>query len=415
MKAQILSTGDEILLGDLVDTNSGFLCGRLRQAGISVIRVSAVGDNLELIAQSLVGISKEADLCLVTGGLGPTPDDLSAAACARALDQDLVLNSQALSSMEAYFEKRGFELTKDNKKQAMLPGSAGVLVNQRGTAPGFYAKIGKCLFFFMPGVPSEMKFMFDNMVLPRLQEAFNLDLSLYIERLMVFGLGESMVGAKLRAFSDLFPGIRLGFRAGFPCVEVKLVMQQQDADAKEKMARAKAWAAEQLEGRVFSLEGLTLQEEVGRLLRQRGQTLAVAESCTGGLISNWITDVAGSSDYFLFSGITYSNEAKVHILGVSPKTLETHGAVHEKTALAMAKGVKKAGGADWAVSTTGVAGPGGGTDEKPVGTVCIGVAGPGTELARRFHFTFGLRERNKRIFGATALNLLRRQILKSRV
>ncbi|WP_022668714.1 CinA family nicotinamide mononucleotide deamidase-related protein [Desulfospira joergensenii] len=416
MIAQILSTGDEILLGDLVDTNANFLCDRLKQANIHVKKLSAVGDDLDLIVETLKQISRDTDLCLVTGGLGPTQDDLSSEACARAAGEERVFNEEAGSSMEVYFKKRGFELTQENQKQALLPASAGVLVNHHGTAPGFYMRINQCLFFFMPGVPSEMKLMFENVVLPRIQKEFDLDIHLVIERLTLFGLGESMVGARLKAFSDLFPGIRLGFRASFPCVEVKLVMSDTGTrtrpESLEKMARAKAWAVEQLEGKVFSLTGSSIQAEVGRILRDNKLTLAVAESCTGGLISNWITDVAGSSDYFLFSGITYSNEAKVRILQVSLKTLEEHGAVHEETALEMARGARKAAGSDWAVSTTGIAGPGGGSDEKPVGTVCIGVAGPKISLAKRFHFTFDNRDRNKKIFAATALNFLRRQLLK---
>lgn len=417
MIAQVLSTGDEILLGDLVDTNANYLCDKLKQANIPVTRISAVGDDLDLISSDLLRISRDTDLCLVTGGLGPTRDDLSAEALAKALGEELKLNPQALSSMEAYFKKRGFELTQENKKQAMLPTSAGVLVNRNGTAPGFYARINQCLFFFMPGVPSEMKLMFETEVLPRMEQEFDLDTDLLIERLILFGMPESMVGARLKEFPRLFPGIRLGFRASFPCIEVKLVKPAAGKDSlsgiREKMSQAKTWAVEQLEGRVFSTEGLTLPEEVGRILREKKQTLAVAESCTGGLISNWITDVAGSSDYFLFSGITYSNGAKVNVLQVSSKTLDEHGAVHETTALEMALGAKKAARADWGVSTTGIAGPGGGSDEKPVGTVCIGVAGPGVSLARRFHFKIDQRDRNKKIFAATALNLLRRQLLKN--
>lgn len=417
MIVQILSTGDEILLGDLVDTNANFLCNRLRQANIPVTRITAVGDDLALIASDLLRISRDTDLCLVTGGLGPTRDDLSAQALAKALGQELKLNPQALSSMEAYFAKQGFALTQENQKQAMMPESAGVLINANGTAPGFYARIGRCLFFFLPGVPAEMKPMFETQVLPRMEQEFALDTDLLIERLTLFGMPESVVGARLKSFSRLFPGIRLGFRATFPCIEVKMVIsvpkRAGGPEIREHLFRAKAWAVEQLEGRVFSLDGLSLPEEVGRILGKKKLTLAVAESCTGGLISSWITDVAGSSDYFLFSGITYSNEAKVRILQVSPDTLEEHGAVHETTALEMALGARKAVGSDWAVSTTGIAGPGGGSDEKPVGTVCIGLAGPGLALARRFHFRFDQRDKNKKIFAATTLNLLRRQLLKN--
>ncbi len=409
MIAQILSTGDEILLGDLVDTNASFLCDRLKQAGIPVNRMFTVGDDLNLIRQSLDQISRQADVCLVTGGLGPTQDDLSAQACALAASEDLKLNQTAYASMEVYFEKRGFILSEDNKKQAMLPESARVLVNQWGTAPGFSVKINQCRFYFMPGVPSEMKQMCDAVVMPMIKTELGLDTDLLIERFTVFGLAESRVGTKLKEFNRRFPGIRLGFRASFPVIEVKLIMA---GDDQEKLSRAKSWAVEQMEGKVISLEGKSLPEAVGDLLREKKQTLAVAESCTGGLISNWITDVAGSSDYFLFSGVTYANQAKTRVLGVKEDTLAACGAVHEQTALEMALGAKQAAGSDWAVSTTGIAGPGGGSDEKPVGTVCIGLAGPGGAFSKRFVFKFDDREKNKKIFGATALNLLRKEVLK---
>jgi len=176
------------------------------------------------------------------------------------------------------------------------------------------------------------------------------------------------------------------------------------------MDTAREWAILRLENKVISQKGQRLEQEVGRLLKEKKNTLAIAESCTGGLISNLVTDVAGSSDYFLFSAITYSNDAKIKILGVAQKTLEAHGAVHEQIALEMALGAKKAGNADWGISTTGIAGPGGGTADKPVGTVCIGIAGPGIETAKRYTFNFGNRARNKKMFAATALELLRRQL-----
>ncbi len=409
MIAQILSTGDEILLGDLVDTNASFLCDRLKQAGITVNQMATVGDDLNLISQNIDRISRQADICLVTGGLGPTQDDLSAQACALAANEVLTLNQEAYASMEVYFEKRGFVLSEDNKKQAMLPASARVLVNQWGTAPGFSVKINQCRFYFMPGVPTEMKQMCDAVVMPMIKAALGRDTDLLVERFTVFGLAESRVGAKLKEFNRKFPGIRLGFRASFPIIEVKLIMAGGDL---QKLSLAKTWAVEQMEGKVISLEGKSLPETVGDILRQKHQTLAVAESCTGGLISNWITDVAGSSDYFLFSGVTYANQAKTRVLGVKEETLVNHGAVHEQTALEMALGAKQAAGSDWAVSTTGIAGPGGGSDEKPVGTVCIGLAGPGISFSKRFVFKFDDREKNKKIFGATALNLLRKEVLK---
>jgi nicotinamide-nucleotide amidase len=421
--AEILSTGDEVLLGDIVDTNSQFLCEKLKESGIAAARITAVGDEVSEISLALEQIAKRADICLVTGGLGPTADDLTALGCAMAAKEELVLNQKALETMEVYFEKRGFEMTPNNQKQAMLPESAGVLVNHNGTAPGFYFSLGQCRFFFMPGVPSEMKLMFEDEIKPRLLEISGFTGKILIERLTIFGLGESRAGALLEGFEDEFPGMRLGFRANFPFIEVKIVCFRESGPLKNesskngslenRLTEARNWAVDHLENKVVSREGLSLEQEVGRLLKEKKFTLALAESCTGGLIANLVTDVAGSSDYFLFSGVTYSNEAKMNILNVEQSTLAAHGAVHEQTALEMAKGVRLAANADWGISTTGIAGPTGGTDEKPVGTVCIGIAGPGLGKAKRYTFNFGDRAKNKKMFAATALEVLRRNLINS--
>lgn len=439
MIAEILSTGDEVMLGDLVDTNSAYLCDRLKQLGILVSRITARGDDVEAVSETILHISRRAGICLVTGGLGPTSDDITAQACAKAAEQTLVLHPGAYESMKTYFARRGFALTPENEKQALLPAKADVLKNTHGTAPGFCFQLNQCLFFCMPGVPSEMKQMMETQVVPHITKVFGLTPNLYIRRLTVFGMPESQVGALLKDFNDLFADIRLGFRASFPTIEVKLVFDstgfcpenqkifdssiqvdstiqgEKDLDAEKTDPRAyfeKAghWVVRQLGKKVVSLTGLSLEAEVGRLLKQRGQTLAVAESCTGGLISHLITEVPGSSDYFLLSAVTYANAAKIKVLGIASETLETHGAVHEKTAREMAQGARQVSGADWAVSTTGIAGPGGGPTEKKVGTVCIGLAGPGVADARQYHFTFDDRSRNKKIFAAMALEVLRRQL-----
>ena len=412
MIAEILSTGNEVLLGDIVDTNSSYLCRRLKEIGITVAGITAVGDDVETICRRLQRIAGRADVCLVTGGLGPTQDDVTAEACAAAAGTELALDNRALASMEVFFAMRGYEITPANRKQAMLPAGADVIENNWGTAPGFGMTIKACRFFFMPGVPSEMTAMFRARIRPQLSEMTGDAGEINVQRLMVFGLGESAVGERLDGFDERFPGIHLGFRARFPLIEVKLVAGGDDGPEPD-MAGAKDWIAVQLGSKVISHEGLTLAEETGRLLARAGQTLSVAESCTGGLIANMITDVPGASDYFLFSATTYANSAKTDILGVGAQTLIDHGAVHEETAREMAAGARRAGRSDWAVSTTGIAGPAGGTDEKPVGTVCIGVAGPDGASARRFVRNMGDRGRNKQIFAAIALEMLRRELAKA--
>ncbi|MCK5099963.1 MAG: nicotinamide-nucleotide amidohydrolase family protein, partial [Desulfobacteraceae bacterium] len=271
-----------------------------------------------------------------------------------------------------------------------------------------------CLFFFMPGVPSEMKIMFKKEIKKVLVSKFSLFDDILIERLTVFGLPESKVGALLKEFKIKFPIIRLGFRADFPVIEVKIILSdsgKNKAEARSDIEAGKQWVILQLDNKVVSKKGLTIAREVGQLLTQQKKTLAIAESCTGGLISNMVTDVAGSSDYFLFSGITYSNDAKMNILNVPKKTIIDFGAVHEQTALEMAQGARLRACADFAISTTGIAGPGGGTEEKPVGMVCIGLSGPAVSMAKTYSFSFGDRGRNKKIFAMMALELLRRHLV----
>ncbi len=413
MIVHIVSTGDEVLLGDIVDTNSAHLCRAMKEMGFHVQKITAVGDDVEKIASVVKDISSCADICLVTGGLGPTSDDVTALACSRAGEVALEMDQEALVSMKSFFLKRGYELDKDNEKQAMLPVASKMMTNHNGTAPGFYIQINQCLFFFMPGVPKEMKLMLEKEIKPILNQRFRLDHEILIERLTVFGLGESRTGSLLNGFHENFPDIQLGFRADFPVIEVKMVLQgaSQENEAAAKMLKAKQWAIERLENKIVSEKGLTIAEEVGQLLAAQKKTLAIAESCTGGLISSMVTDVPGSSDYFLFSGVTYSNDAKMNILGVQKKTLMDHGAVHENTAREMAEGVRLKAGADLGISTTGIAGPGGGTVEKPVGMVCIGLAGEGFSMAKTYWFSFDDRAMNKKMFAMTALALLRRHLL----
>lgn len=415
MITEILSTGDEVRSGAIADSNAAYIAQKIEgEAGLSVSRHSCVGDDLKGIADILKEIGARADIALVTGGLGPTGDDLTSEAAALAAGVYLKLNDTALSQMEAFFKKRNYTLNPSNRKQAVLPEGAEVLYNPVGTAPGFALKIGNCLFFFMPGVPSEMKRMLSDRVMPRIAELQGKHRHFCaVKTLSTFGLPESAVGERLSGLTEAVPGIRLGLRAVFPEIQVKLYAEgDSQAFMDTCIEKAVQWVLQQMGDKVFSLDGSSMEAVIGSLLKQKNATLAVAESCTGGLISHRITDVPGSSDYFLFSGVTYSNEAKIKVLGISPDTLGQYGAVHEETAKEMALGVKRLTGSTYGLSTSGIAGPGGGTDEKPVGTVCIGIAAPGEVFARKFHFSFGIREMNKTVFAVTAMELLRRELLK---
>jgi nicotinamide-nucleotide amidase len=413
MFAEILATGDEIRSGALIDSNSAYIAEKLEEIGIPVTRHSCVGDDFEALVSILKEISIRVDVCLVTGGLGPTADDLSSEAAAYAAGEALELDSKALSDMEAFFRNRKREMPVSNRKQAMLPRTAKTMYNPVGTAPGFSLKIGTCVFFFLPGVPLEMKHMLSHEVLPRIEKMSGaLKKHCLVRNISTFGLTESATGEKIAGLADDFPDIKLGLRAKFPEIHVKLYLNGQDLPAMErKLASASEWILNRLGRHVLSLEGASMQAVVGDLLRKRADTVAVAESCTGGRIANWLTDVPGSSDYFLFSGVTYSNHAKVKVLGVSSDILKKYGAVHEETAKAMAQGARLVSGATYAISTTGIAGPAGGSDDKPVGTVCIGLATPEKTEGKRFYFPFGQRSMNKSIFGMAALNMLRKELL----
>jgi nicotinamide-nucleotide amidase len=285
--------------------------------------------------------------------------------------------------------------------------------NPVGTAPGFTMEIGKTHFFFLPGVPNEMRRMMTDQVLPRIRKRQGAEAGRDLTRVLsTFGLGESEAAQRLSNFDSRFPELRLGYQAKFPGVLLKVYGGEGDpAVISRNIDEGVAWICGKLGKRVVSLEGRPLEEVVGHLLAKRHETLAVAESCTGGLISHLVTNVPGSSDYFLFSGVTYANTAKTGVLGVSTETIEKYGAVHEETVKEMAAGARKAAGATYGLATSGIAGPEGGTDEKPVGTVCIGIATPDGLSAERRLYTFGDRFLKKQIFAAAALDMLRNHLL----
>jgi competence/damage-inducible protein CinA-like protein len=412
MNVEILITGDEIRSGAVIDRNSAHIAMTLEEAGFNVVRHTCVGDNVEDLVLILQEIGSRSDAALVTGGLGPTQDDLTAQAAATSVGVDLVLNLPALHGVESYFKIRNRMMPDSNKKQAMLPKGADLILNPVGTAPGFMLKINRCMFFFLPGVPFEMQRMLSDTVLTQLEKLrgsiseFNM-----VKTISTFGLTESAAAERVSGISRIFPEITLGFRAKFPEIQIKLYGRGKDKEAlNQRMVKAGAAVIEEIGDNVFSEDENPIEAVVGRLLLKQNATLAVAESCTGGLISHLLTNVPGSSDYFLFSGVTYSNEAKKKVLGVSSKVLERYGAVHEKTAKEMAAGVRRMAESDYGLATSGIAGPDGGTDEKPVGTVCIGLATRRSILGFRYLFQFNSRWRNKKIFAMKALDVLRRHL-----
>jgi len=415
MIIELLVTGDEILTGAVADTNSAHISQALNDIGRSVVRHSCVGDDMKHLVSTLQEIAIRADVAIVTGGLGPTSDDITAEAAAKSAGVELVLNRSALRSVEDYFKTRNRPTSASNKKQAMLPLGSEAIHNPVGTAPGFTIRIEKCLFYFLPGVPFEMHRMLSDSVLPSI-ETLHRGVHEFrkVQTLSTFGLTESATGERMKGFSTEFPEIKLGFRAKFPEIQIKLYASGTDRETIDiRMNKATESVLKTMGKNVFSVDGRSMEAVIGELLTESKGTLAVAESCTGGLISHMLTNVPGSSEYFLFSGITYSNDAKTKILDVAPEVLKRFGAVHEKIAEKMAAGVRQIVGATYGLAVTGIAGPGGGTDDKPVGTVCIGLATARTAQGFRFYFPFNNRSRNKKIFAMKALDILRRELVGS--
>ena len=413
--AQIVSTGDEVLTGTVVDSNAAYIAEALLESGLQVTRHTTVGDDADRLKQLLSEIGAQADIAVVTGGLGPTVDDITARAAADAAGEPLVENASALASIEAFFNRFSRSMNPSDAKQAFLPASATPILNRSGTAPGFRMRIGRCMFFFLPGVPREMKTMMTEMVIPAIMENhIPPDRRRYCreKRFSVFGLPEAEVNQRLILPSKQFEGVILGMLARFPIIIVKLSAFGRDTDALDRRIGEAALKVKEALGRyIFSDSGDSMEAVVAQLLRKNRSTVAVAESCTGGLVSDRLTNVAGSSDYFLMSAVTYANETKTVILGVAAETIEAHGAVSEQTAKEMASGIRRISGADYGVATSGIAGPAGGTDEKPVGTICTAVAGPERVVSSRHVLPFRDRAANKEIFAHVALEMLRRELL----
>ncbi|HEX2385414.1 MAG TPA: competence/damage-inducible protein A [Candidatus Binatia bacterium] len=400
-KVIILSTGDELTTGKVVDTNSAHIAERVFSLGLDVVAVLKVGDTKERLLWALDEALKRGDLVIGTGGLGPTADDLTTAVVAEYFGVGVRTDEGVADALKRRFEARGFPWTENNLKQAVFPEGAAIVPNPVGTAPGFrIARDGKTLIW-LSGVPREMEAMLKQTVLPWIAEASGAG-EVSVATFKINGLTESKLDDLVKSVT-LPPEGRFSFRAHFPDLTLKLTMRRGNAG---NFAELTNQIRQVLGAHVYAEGDVTLEEVAGKLLREKGWSLALAESCTGGVIAARITRIPGSSEYFKSSVVSYSNESKMHFLGVKESTLKEHGAVSRETAVEMAEGALRASAADIALSTTGVAGPGGGSEAKPVGTVWIGLARRGSSEARLFKFSG---DRDRVINGAaqSALNWLR--------
>jgi nicotinamide-nucleotide amidase len=387
MTCALLSIGTELTRGELVNSNAAWLASSLTAIGFEVLEHDVVDDDREHIVATLKRLASLVRVVVVTGGLGPTTDDVTTDAVARCLGVSLERDAASHEHIRRRLEKFGRTMSDANAKQADFPAGAVILPNPVGTAPGFMVRIGSCDAYFLPGVPNEMKRMFDEQVVTRVRPLA--PSTLVQSRLRLFGLPESLVGEKLAGVEQDFVGATIGYRAHFPEVEVKVLARGGSHAAASRLCEAAtAEVRARLTTYVYGEADDTFAGVVGRALRTRGWTLAIAESCTGGLVGSLLTAEPGASDFLLLDAVTYANSAKSRILGVDEETIRWHGAVSPEVATAMVAGARRVSGADLALSLTGVAGPSGGSEQKPVGTVYIALARPDGTIDVR-HRLFG--------------------------
>lgn len=390
--------------GSTVDTNAAWLCAELKERGFTAGWVTVVGDELPGIRDALIQAAARAPVVICTGGLGPTSDDLTTEAAGLAFGRSVAERPDALAQIEARYRVRNRPMPPANRKQALLPEGAILLENQWGTAPGYWLDVGgerAARLYFLPGVPSEMKKMFSHHVLPDLIARYQLP----PKRTVLFrcvGLAESEAAQRMAGMDG--PGVTVGYRAHLPEIHVKLHLDP-GVEAEPLIAETR----KRLGAYVFTVDGGPLAAVVGEKLQARGQTVATAESCTAGRIAADLTTVPGASAWFVGGAVVYSNAEKVRQCGVNPELIDEQGAVSEPVARALAEGIRTRTGATWGIGATGVAGPGGGTPDKPVGTVHLAVAGPSGTTHRRLQLPFD-RARNLQMTAALALDMLRREL-----
>jgi nicotinamide-nucleotide amidase len=410
MRAVLISTGDELTTGRTLDTNANYLSDQLVAVGVDVVSMVVVGDYPERIAWAWRTALEQADLIICTGGLGPTADDLTTETVAKVAGQPLVMDQAVADRIRQMFAAMGRTMPENNLKQALFPANATIIPNAMGTAPGFRLEIatphGPCHCVVLPGVPREMKAMVADQVLPWLRELRSGSDEYRSHSFQTFGISESALDELVAGAVDPADG-RIAFRAAFPQISVRVTVHAPSSEVDQRLAIAAAKLRERLGPYCYGEGNATMEAVVGELLSRAGVTIAVAESCSGGLIGHRLTDVPGSSRYLLADVVAYSNAVKQSLLGVQSATLERHGAVSCEVAEEMARGARHLVGATLGLSTTGIAGPDGGTPDKPVGTVCIAIDSPAGTLSRRYQL-WGTRDWVKLLTSQIALDWVRR-------
>lgn len=406
MKAAILTIGDELLDGFKVDTNAAWLGQRLLQRGVTVVSMASVRDEQQAIEDLVSRLDGQADIVIVTGGLGPTPDDVTKAAFCSYFHSDVHFDENYWQVLVDRFRQRGYDIPDNNRSQAEIPTRAKLLSNSVGTAPGLEFDSAGTTFYVLPGVPAEMEAIMREHVLPGLGGGA----SIPWVTLRTAGMFESALAERLAPLLPEDDSVRVAFLPEYTGLDVRIRGVDNSPAIRQRVGALAEALESELGGVVYGRDDVTMEAAVGTLLSHRKETLAVAESSSGGLVSSRLTDIPGASAYLLGAVVAYSNEAKIAQLGVRPDTLETQGAVSEPIAREMAAGVQSLLGTHWGVATTGIAGPGGGTADKPVGLVFVAVSGPHRTVSREAHLVPD-RIAHKAATAQMALNLLRQELL----
>jgi len=414
IKASIITIGDELLIGQVIDTNSAWIAQQLNTIGIPVLRRVAVGDQWDEIWAALDEESKKAEIIFITGGLGPTADDITKPLLCKYFNGNMVVNKEALENVTHLFEKIFKRpITDRNIKQAEVPDTCKVIINKKGTASGMQFEKNGTLYFSLPGVPFEMMGMIEEYILPLLATSFNLP-KITHKTLVTYGIGESMLADMLQSFEGNLPShIKLAYLPNHGLVRLRLTATGENKSLAEKEVNTQFESLQDLvKDSIVTNEDEAMENVIGKMLLSRNQTVATAESCTGGYIAQLISSVPGASAYYEGSMVTYSYAAKEKSLQVKKSTLETQGAVSEEVVIEMAKGLLNQLNTTYAIAVSGIMGPGGGMPEKPVGTVWVAIANDRKTTTKKFHFRFN-RQKNIQLTAMNALNMLRNFILEN--
>jgi nicotinamide-nucleotide amidase len=413
IQVEIITIGDEILIGQIVDTNSAWMGQKLNEVGIRVAQITSISDSREAILEAVEQAEKRVQIVLITGGLGPTKDDITKVTLLEYFGGEMVFSEAQYKQVEALFKSFGREVTPINRKQAEVPSSCKVLVNDRGTAPGMWFEKNSVIYVSMPGVPYEMKAFMENQVIPELKNRFDLPVITH-RTFLTQGIGESMLSDYIESWETQLPKhMKLAYLPSPGMVRLRISAQGNDSKRLDEEIEIQSKGLYALiNDHIYGEGEVKMAAVIQQLMLDRNLSLSVAESCTGGNIAHMITEIPGASTYFLGGAVTYSEQLKISVLGVPAETIQKFGVVSEQTASAMAEGAKKTFNSDYSIAVTGVAGPDGGSEELPVGSIWISISGPSGTQAKLYRFSTH-RERNILMASQSALNMLRRILISN--